>query len=124
MNAQTLELAGKQFVVIERTDYERLVAAAGVDEADLPPLPPADAHGNRPALDFARVSLARKIIAARRSLGWSQAELAKRARIRVETINRIERARNSPDVATVDKIDRALSEGEHQQRREASRGRR
>ena len=37
----------------------------------------------------------------------TQAELAKRARVRVETLSRLEHAKHSPNVATVDKIVRA-----------------
>jgi len=40
--------------------------------------------------------------------GVSQAELARRAGIRAETLNRIERGRTTPDVATIAKIERAL----------------
>jgi hypothetical protein len=44
--------------------------------ADGPTLPKADAQGNYPAVAYARVSLARKIIKARRQAGLTQAELA------------------------------------------------
>jgi transcriptional regulator with XRE-family HTH domain len=57
----------------------------------------------------ARVSIARKIIAARTAAGLTQAELAKRAGIRQETICRLESGKHSPTVRTVDKIDRALN---------------
>ena len=55
------------------------------------------------------VNLARNILRARRKLGLTQAELARRAGIRVQTLNRIEEAKNPPAVATVDKIDRLSS---------------
>jgi transcriptional regulator with XRE-family HTH domain len=38
----------------------------------------------------------------------SQAELARLSGIRVETLNRIEKAKNKPNVATIEKIDRGL----------------
>jgi len=44
--------------------------------------PPADALGNRPAVAFARVSIARSIIAERKAAGLSQQELARRAGVR------------------------------------------
>ena len=50
----------------------------------------------------------RDILRARRKLGLSQAELARRAGIRPETLNRIEQGRNKPSVPTIAKIDRAL----------------
>jgi len=71
-------------------------------------LPKPDAQGNYPADDNARASLARKIIKARRQAGLTQAELARRATIRPETLNRIEKGETTPDTATIAKIDRAL----------------
>jgi ribosome-binding protein aMBF1 (putative translation factor) len=64
--------------------------------------------GNYPAVAYARVSLARKIIKARRQAGLTQAELARRAAIRPETLNRIEKGKTTPDTATIAKIERAL----------------
>lgn len=52
------------------------------------------------------------MIRARRALGWSQAELARRAGVRVQTLDRLERGTHSPSVAVVDKLDRALKAGE------------
>ena len=43
-----------------------------------PLLPEPDADGNYPALEYSRVSLARKIIRDRRRLGLTQADLARR----------------------------------------------
>ena len=53
-------------------------------------------------------SQARQIILERTALGLSQAELARRAGVRVETLNRIERAKVTADTATIAKIDKAL----------------
>ena len=72
------------------------------------PTQTAAARGEYPAVEYARTSLARKIIKARRAAGLSQAELARRAGIRPETLNRIEKGKTTPDVATIAKIDRAL----------------
>ncbi len=81
-------------------------------QADLTPLPQADSHGNYPAVPYARASLARKIIRRRLAAGLSQADLARRARIRTETLSRIETGKTSPDVSTVEKISRALDRAE------------
>lgn len=67
-------------------------------------MPKPDAQGNFPAVEFARASLARKIIKARRQAGLTQAELARRAGIRPETLNRIEKGKTTPGIATVAKI--------------------
>lgn len=78
------------------------------ERSALPEYPPADAEGNRPALEFARVSIARTIIEERRAAGLSQEELARRAGVRQETISRLESGKHSPTVRTVEKIERAL----------------
>ena len=110
---QTLTLGRKRFVVIPETEYKRLTrngSRGSGNEAGLPPLPSADADGNVPAVEYARASLARKIIKARKAAGLSQAELARRAGVRPETLNRIERGRNTPDTATIAKISKVLGE--------------
>jgi transcriptional regulator with XRE-family HTH domain len=75
-------------------------------------MPQPDGEGNYPAAEALRVSLARKIIRHRRRLGLSQLELARRAGIRPETLNRIEHANRTPAIPTVEKIERALQEAE------------
>lgn len=109
MVAGTIQLGGKQFVVIPQEEYERLVSrrAAGED-LDLPALPKPLANGNFDAIAFARASLARKLIMERRAAGLTQAELARRAGVRPETLNRIEKLKLTPSVATVEKLDRAM----------------
>ena len=106
MTAKILELDGKRYAILPEKDFKRLAAQAG--EGGWPELPKADARGEYPAVEYARTSLARKIIKARRAAGLSQAELARRAGIRPETLNRIEKGKVTPDVATIAKIDRAL----------------
>jgi len=90
-----------------KAQRKQAVARAG-SKAPWPELPEPDADGNYPAVEYARASLARKIIRRRRTAGLTQAELARRAGIRPETLNRIERARTTPHVATIAKIEQAL----------------
>ncbi|MGA2257744.1 MAG: helix-turn-helix transcriptional regulator [Thermoguttaceae bacterium] len=106
-NIQTVTLGGERFVILPEADYRELVG-----ETWEPPLPAPDAQGNYPAVEAARVLLARKIIRRRREAGLTQADLAKRAGVRVETISRLEHAKQSPNVATVDKIVRTLAQAE------------
>lgn len=101
--AQYITLHDRNYVVIPRDEYERLTQVAR-----LPALPAPDEDGNYPAVEYARASLARKLILRREALGWSQAELARRAGIRVETLCRIETGKVTPSLASVDKLDRAL----------------
>src|SRR3954452_20741628 len=112
---------GKTYVVIPQSDYRRLIDAARRVES-MPELPPEAADGTMPALEFARASIARGIIRDRRALAWSQAELARRAGIRVETLNKIERAKVTPDAATLNKIDAAIRRGRRSGTRAAAAG--
>lgn len=107
----TLQLKGEKYAVLPMKEYRRLVSARAEAEQDddLPPMPARRPNGDYPAIESARVSIARDVIRGRKAAGLSQAELARRAGIRVETLNRIERAKVTPDVATMKKIDRALA---------------
>jgi DNA-binding XRE family transcriptional regulator len=96
---------GKRVVVLDEREFERLLQRA--DEWE-PAMPVLDQHGLYPAREAMAVIQARDIIRARRKLGLSQAELAGLAGIRIETLNRIENAKNKPNVATIEKLDRAL----------------
>lgn len=100
---------GRRLVIMSERAYERLLQKADLWE---PLLPEPDRLGNFPAREYMLASLARKIIRHRRRIGLTQVELARRAAIRAETLNRIEQGKHSPSVATVEKIDRALKEAE------------
>lgn len=114
MVEQVMTRNGKRFVIVEERQWRKLqrLAAQAAPTIDvlLPEYPPADARGNRLAVAYARVSIARKIAAARKAAGLTQAELAQRAGMRQETICRLESGKHSPTVRTVDKIDRALKQ--------------
>ena len=104
---------GKRFVLVEERELrrlERLAARAQTanDASEIPPWPPADEQGRRPALAFARASIARSIVEERRAAGLSQQELARLGRVRQETVSRIESGKHSPTVRTVARIDKTL----------------
>jgi DNA-binding XRE family transcriptional regulator len=107
--ARYVRVKGKRKVILEETDYQALLCKADLWE---PELPAPDVSGNYPAMEALAVLQARDILRARRKLGLSQAELARRAGIRPETLNRIEQGRNKPSVPTIAKIDRALKAAE------------
>jgi DNA-binding XRE family transcriptional regulator len=113
MTMQTLKLAGKRFVVIEERDFRRMERRARMtEEGRLPRFPDALPDGNYPATEALRIGLARRIIRDRRAVGLTQVELARRAGIAAETLNRIEKGRLTPTIATMAKIDRALAKAE------------
>ena len=99
--------------------YDRLTTLAKA--ADLPALPAPDAAGNYPAVEYARASLARKIIRDRVAAALTQRELAKRAGISFEHLCRIETGKHTPSVPTIDKIDRALKKAAGPAKRAASK---
>ena len=93
--AKRVTVKGKRMVMLEESDFDRLMRKADLFE---PLLPEPDVNGNYPAVEYLRVSLARKIIRHRRRLGLTQVDVARRAGIRVETLNRIEQGHRSPSV--------------------------
>src|SRR5438067_12834613 len=105
--ARRVTVKGKPMVLMDEATYQALLRKADLWE---PELPRPDAAGNYPALEALAVLQARDILRARRRLGLSQVELARRAGIRPETLNRIEQGRNKPSIPTMAKIDRALKE--------------
>jgi DNA-binding XRE family transcriptional regulator len=121
MVAGTIQLGGKRFVIVPEAEYDRLrERAAVVGDVDLPELPARLPNGNYPAIDALRVGLARKLIKRRWDARLSQAEVARRAGIRGETLNRIEKAKVTADTATITKIVRVLEKAERQAAKEAS----
>lgn len=117
MVAGNILVGGRRFVVVPEAEYERLRKRAGVvSDVELPELPSRLASGNYPAVQAMRVALARKLIKRRWSVGLSQAEVARRAGIRAETLNRIEKAKVSADTSTITKISRALDRAAHDQK--------
>ncbi|MFN0198331.1 MAG: helix-turn-helix domain-containing protein [Planctomycetaceae bacterium] len=108
---QSITIDKKKYVLVPREEYDRLVKMS-----DLPALPEPDGQGRYPALEYVRVSLARKFIRRRLAAGLSQRELAKIAKMRYETICRIETGKTSPKVETVDRIHHALLSVERKKR--------
>jgi ribosome-binding protein aMBF1 (putative translation factor) len=110
MTIQTLKISGKQFALVPMRDFEALQKRAAAQR--LPKLPAQLANGNYPAVETIRVIYARRLIQEREASGLSQSELARRAGLRAETINRLEKGKHSPDTATLAKINKALRAAE------------
>ena len=108
---QSVELDGIRYVILreaafrwlcEKAHFQPRCAATGEDSL-------------APALDLDRGSLAEKLVRRRQAAGLSQAGLARRAGIRPETLNRIERGRSTPDFSTVRKLVVAMNAAEYEQ---------
>ena len=110
MVAQIVRIAGKRLVILEEADYLRLCTRGRKSESstDITPLPSLNPSGRRPAAAYILASIARDIAADRKSAGLTQHQLARRARIRQETLSRIESGKHTPTMKTLKKIDRAL----------------
>lgn len=101
---ETIKKNGTVFVLVPKVAWQKIASG----NVPMPELPEPNAQGNRPALQTARVLIARGIIRDRTALGWSQGELARQSGIPVATLNRIERATRTADPSTIAKIDKAL----------------
>ena len=103
-----LSLAGGRYVILPEAEYLRLCRRAGVA-----PTPHTDEDAETSAGDPA--ALAARRVTRRQAAGLSQAELARRAGVRAETLNRVERGRTTPDFATIRKLAAALRQAEQSQ---------
>lgn len=98
----TITLNDRKYVLVPVEEYDELV------HQDIPPLPQKNSRGNYPAIATTDALIARGLVRDRQAAGLTQRELAQRAGIRAETLNRAERGVVVPDVRTLRKIDRAL----------------
>lgn len=120
MTTMTITRGGRTYALVPLDAWQKLSSG----KVPMPTLPAADELGHMDAVAFARVTIARGIVRDRTAAGLSQAELARRARIDPATLNRIERAKVTPDEATVRKIDRAITAATKGMTRRATSSRR
>jgi len=110
VDCRKLELDGIRYVVVRESLFEWLCQRARIQCGRAP----SQEEPLAPALDLDRASLAEKLVRRRAAAGLSQVELARRAGVRPETLNRIERARTTPDFATVRKLVVAITAAEQE----------
>ena len=72
-------------------------------------LPPSDANGRFPAIEYFRISLARNLIRDRKAAGLSQERLVELAGVRQVTISRLESGKHTASPQTVGKLDKAIA---------------
>lgn len=106
VDCRRIELDGVRYVILRESIFDALCCRADVSlEGES-----QNAEGGVEELDGA--NLAEKLIRRRQAAGLGQAELARRAGIRPETLNRIERGRTTPDFATIRKLVLAMDAAE------------
>ena len=93
-----IDLAGRRYVILPEADFLAL--------RDAKTAPSGSVNRERDSepdpLDPSRI--AARLVEWRQRVGLSQSELARRAELRIETVNRLERGRTAPDFATVRKL--------------------
>jgi len=104
---RSVELDGIRYVILRESAFRWLCEKAHFQ--------PRSEDSLTPPLDLDHGSLSEKLVRRRRAAGLSQAELSRRAGIRPETLNRIERGRSTPDFSTVRKLVIAMNAAEHEQ---------
>lgn len=108
---QVLTLNGIRFAVLRERALRALCRQAGVEAVVSPPS--AGLPGDEPeAAPLDPAVLAGRLSERRRMVGLTQAELARRAGVRIETLNRIERGKTTPDFATIRKLVEAIKQAE------------
>ena len=111
IDCRRVELHGIHYVIVRESLFERLCRKAGLEQTPTE----TGEQALQPGFDLDRTSVAEKLVRRRRAAGLSQAELARRAGIRPETLSRIERGHNTPDFATVRKLVLAIHAAEEEQ---------
>ncbi len=110
MNYEKVVLGGVCYAILAESDLLALARDAGVRVVT------AGAHhsATEAAVDVPvdRETLARRLADRRTRAGLTQVELARRAGIRVETLNRLERGKTTPDFSTVRKLVVAMNQAE------------
>ena len=118
-----VELDGVRYVIVREAVFDRLCERANVEAAPAPV--PATGQTPEAALfiansgDLDGASLAEKLVRRRLAARLSQAELARRAGVRPETLNRIERGHTTPDFATIRKLVVAMDAAEQELAKES-----
>lgn len=106
MTTHNVVMDGRKYVMVPRDDWERIVKH--LPDPDLLPEPAPNADGSF-SPEHVKVMLCNKVIQQRKNAGLTQAQLAKRAGIRIETISRLESGKHIPSVRTMEKIEAAIS---------------
>jgi DNA-binding XRE family transcriptional regulator len=105
-----VDLDGVRYAILRERLLLEICGKAGIQTAGESVEPgPGPSPGDE-LEQFDGDKLALRLVARRERLGWTQAELARRAGVRAETLNRLERGRTTPDFATIRKLVMAMKQ--------------
>lgn len=108
MPVRTLKLDGREYVLVPRKQWEAISRKSNGSRSTTPLKMPPPINGLY-TIEHVRISLANKIAAQRKALRLTQAQLAKLAGMRVETISRLENGLHTPSLRTFTKIEQAIN---------------
>ncbi len=94
MTVRRVTLDGQEYVLIPRRHWEAMTRRGSARAGKPLKMPPLSEGAY--TLDHVRISLANKMLARRKAAGMTQAHLARLARVRVETISRLENGLHMP----------------------------
>lgn len=106
INPQVVEVGGKKLVIMDEEDYDRLLDAVEVVEAERIARDARD-----PVLTWDEIKddfIKNRIAEMREKAGITQQELARRLKVRQSTVSRMERENANLTLVTLRKIARAL----------------
>jgi DNA-binding XRE family transcriptional regulator len=112
---RAVELDGVRYVILRENVFRAICEKAGVSLGN-PPSPNQDDPND---FNLDPLPLAKKLLERRKASGLSQAELARQAGVRIETLNRIERGKTTPDFTTIRKLVVAMNVAEQASAAEA-----
>lgn len=107
MTLHSLTLDGREYVMTPRKEWDALAARPNAGTPTLREPPPAP-DGSY-SIEHVRISLVNRMIAQRKAAGLTQVELARRAKLRPETICRLEAGKHMPSARTFDRIEGAIA---------------
>jgi DNA-binding XRE family transcriptional regulator len=110
IDCRHVELDGVRYVIVRESIFNRLCERAHVKG----PAPPVVGPTTEVEMELDGATLAEKLLRRRLAARLSQAELARRASVRPETLNRIERGHTTPDFATIRKLLVAMNAAEEE----------
>ena len=96
---QRIQLDGKWYAVLPEDDFQALTREKTASTA----------HDELDAFNVSDQRLADRLVQRRKEAGLTQKDLAKQAGLRVETLNRIEKGRTTPDFKSIRKLVQAIN---------------